>query len=353
MKKGKKIFIIIILILIITLAVVLFLYFNKDNKIIDSIFNHQEESKEEIGFNDSYNGVYKYKDELGQTFNIFKGCSISSLDQYIIVINKDYYKYDSTCMGTFYQESGKLEDLDIREDHTTNKYYIVKDGKSYLSDTSSQEFKNINNSVGKVNKNFNFNSFNILMKNTQKPGNNYRINATIANLENNYFFNVEPVYDGYFNIVFKTRQNDILYQKNMVSLDNLPKFNTYTTNSIIVLEKDHTANKYSNRLIIASNNGVIYNSDTLFPLTIQNVELNTNNSIFIKYDSKISKYRVLIGNDDKFCRLDDQSDDIVNYEFTISYDFSNRTFTNLEFVKIGRANEGCDHVNSILEESRW
>lgn len=352
MKKGNKIFIIIMLILIISLAIILFIYFNKDNKIIKSIFNHQEPIEEEIGFNDSYNGVYKYKNDLGRTYNIFKGCSISSLDQYIIVINKEYYVYDSTCMGTFYKGSGKVENLNIKENNQTNKYYIDYDGHIYQSDTSAQEFTSINKSERKINNDFDFNSFNVLMKNTQRPGGYYRINTKVANLEENYLFNVEPIGAGYFDIIFKKKQGQILYQKNQVSLDNLPEFKTYTTNSIIVLEKDSSYNKYSNRLIVASDNGIIYNSDNLFPINIQNVELNTNNSIFIKYDSKISKYRVLIGYDDKFCRLEDQSEDIVNYEFTISYDYNSRTFTNLEFVKIGRAKDGCNHVNSILEENK-
>lgn len=352
MKKNKKIIIIIVLFLILALAIILFVYFNRNNKIIKDIFNHQEPKVEEkIGFNDSYNGVYKYKKDLGQTYNIFKGCSLSSLDQYIIVINQDYYIYDSTCMGTFYVGTGNVDTLSIKENNETKKYYIEYDDHIYQSDTSAQEFTHINKSKGKISKDFNFNSFNILMENTQRTDEYYRINTQVANLEKNYYFTVEPVGSGYFNIIFKNKTGQILYQKNLVGLDNLPEFKTYTTKSIIVLEKDRTNDKYSNRLIVASDDGIIYNSDTLLPMIVQNTELNTNNSIFIEYDSKLSKYRVLIGYDDKFCRLDDQSEDIVNYEFTISYDYNKRSFTNLEYVRMGRANEGCDHVNSILEGS--
>lgn len=353
MKKGKKIFIIILLILIIAIVVVLFIYLNKDNKLINHIFNHQEHVEEEQTINDNYNGVYKYKEELDQTYNIFAGCSITSLDKYIIVVNSDYYVYDSTCMGTFFNESGKTEDLNIKEDYNSKKYYIEYDGYTYTSDSTSQEFINVNRSAKKISLNFNFNSFNVLMKNTQRPGANYRIATTIANLDDGYHFYAEPVVDGYFNLSFKNKAGEVVYRKYGVGLDVLPKFSTYTTNSIIILEKDRYPNKYSNRLLIVSDNGTIYDSNLLFPVTIQNVELNTNNSIFIKYDSKKAKYRVLIGYDDKFCRLDDESEDIVNYEFTISYDHANRTFTKLEFVQIGLAKDGCDHVNSILEESKW
>ena len=352
MKKGKKTFIIILLIIIIA-AVALFIYFNKDNKLLNSIFNKKETVTEENIINDNYNGVYKYSESLNQTYNIFPGCVLSSVDQYIVVVNSEYYVYDSSCMGTFFQESGNIEDLNIKADYDRKKYFIEYNNRKYISDTSSLKFENANYALNKIRVNFNFNSFNVLMQNTQKPGANYSINTTINNLINEIRFYVDPVIDGYFDIALKNKAGVVLYRKNGASLERLPKFSTYTNSSVIVLEKDYISNKYSNRLIIVSNDGIIYNSDYLLPISIQNVELNTNNSIFIKYDNKMSKYRFLIVYDDKFCRLEDDSEEIVNYEFTISYDHANKTFTQLEFVNIGLAKDGCDRVNEILEESQW
>lgn len=124
--------------------------------------------------------------------------------------------------------------------------------------------------------------------------------------------------------------------------------------NLVIIEKNMNADetRYAYRFKVLSIDGIVYNSDSMLPITIDNVSLTTDNSIYITFDYSTRNFKMLVGYDKNFCEeelTEENKDEIAYYEFTISYLYNQSTFTKPTFSKIGYKSEGCSYVNKILE----
>lgn len=351
--RAKKTTLFLIVLFIICLLVFFLYYFvtGKENPLFNFIDKVTEPEKK---LQDNYNGFYSNYEELNGSKFIFSGCSINKIANYILIIDDNYYTFRSTCMGTYPKGSGKTEDLDIQIDEEKNSYYIYYNDITYDKDTQVTNIK-LNNAIAEMEK-VDLSTYQLFMKETQFEGNYYnlnhlainnsnsRINMNIIRNEENNSFNIS--------LVSNDKGNLTLYSKNVEDFAYLPDMYTYG-NNIVVVEKDNNEqnkNRYGNQFYVMRSNGIVYNLKEEFPIIIDGVTLNTNNSIYIKFDPAKRYFRMLVGYDKKMCvdnYSENEKDNIMYYEFSIEYNYSTNNFDEPKFQRIGRKSEGCQYVNNI------
>ncbi len=350
-KSGAKKIILFFCILFIILVVAFFLYYFITGK--ENPFSRLIEGEDEQEINDNYNGFYSYYDDLNGSKYIYSGCSISRIANYILVINDEYYLYRSSCMGTYEKGSGKTEDLDIRTDEEQNTYYIYYNDVIYDKDPSVR-YVSLNNNISKITA-VDLSTYQLFMKETQFEGNYYdleRLNIVNNSSDVRLSINRNEGTNS-FDFSFEDNKGKMLYSKNINDYAYLMDMYSYG-NSIAIVEKnvnEKYVNRYANSFLVLTKNGIVYKLNEMFPIIIDGVTLNMDNSIFIKFDSSKRYFRMLVGYDDKMC-VDDyeesEKDDIMYYEFSIEYNYSISNFNEPKFQKIGRKSEGCRYVNSII-----
>ncbi len=352
MKKSKilkNIIYILILLLVCVGIVFAYYYFTGQKNPLLSFVDNIGKNSEEI--NDNYNGIYTYKESLNGSKFIYNGCSVTNINYYLLIVNDTFYSYKGSCMGTYYLGEGKVSDLEILTTEDNRSYFIKYQDKEYLKDQTTRSLT-LNNDIKKNLMNIDLNNYKLILNETEFAGNYYSIAAPVNGISSSIMFKFEPSDTGDFQISLTTNElinSRKLYEYNANNYDNLPDFYPYGKN-IVVIEKNHLANKFSYKFKVVSTEGVIYELDKMFPITVDGVQLNPNNSVFVTFDQSSRIFRVLVGNDDKMCQenTDTDTNTITYYEFKITYSYSLNNFTPLEFVKIGYANEGCNYVNKIL-----
>ena len=347
-KKGlKSLFsILIILIIICTIAFGIFIFIKKDtNGIVSNLFNQKEEPKEEV--KDNKNGVYLYEEKIPSAYAITASCTVNSVKNYILVINKEYKIYRSTCMGTYLKKQGNTNDLEIKYNDEKKLYQISYDNNTYNKDNTVTTIKP-NNNIETALKRVNLESYAFILKETQFTGNYYEISSAISGTNGKFTLNIKPNLLGGFYIEILGSQRQVIYSYNASNLDNLPQLRPLS-DKIIILEKNHVngLNNYSLKAI--TDKQIIYNLDNMLPITINNTTLNKNNSIYIKYDSINKKYKMLVGYDNKYCKENSTGNNVTYYEFEIVYDYSTSNLSKPEFKNIGYEKDGCTVVEKIME----
>ncbi len=343
----------LLFIFIISIVVFFGYYIIKGEK--NPIFSFLNGISEKEEAKDNYNGVYTYYDELNGSKFIFSGCSVSRIANHLLIMDSDYYLYRSSCMGTYAKESGKTKDLDIKYDENKKAYYVLYKDKTYSKDYATMNIVPNNDIASKLNR-VELSTYQIFMKETEFEGNYYDIDkANISGVSSDMRISfIRDEYDNKFTMYLKEpKTNRILYSFHMNDFDNLPNMYAYGK-SVVIVERGVNKNNPSRlgyTFKVVTLDGLVYKLDDMFPITINDVMLNSNNSIFITFDTSKRVFRMLVGFDDKMCvdTYDEkEKNDIVYYEFTIDYNYSISGFDKPKFVKIGYKSEGCRYVNSIM-----
>lgn len=333
-----------LLIAIVILTVVVFvvdLIVNRDKKITDLIVNRDKKK-----INDNYNGVYTNKDDLGMNVYAFNGCSFTTINNYILVVDDNYYLYRSSCMGTYLKESGETKSLNIGE--YSNSYFITHNDKRFNKDTSVRSIIP-NNIIAKAKDPLELNSLSVIAKETEFEGNYFNFERTIKGMNSKILVNFSRLDNGAFKLGFKYK-GKVLYEYLVKSFDNMPLFHTMGS-QIVMIERDNNINdasKYSYKFRVIGESGLEYDLQTYFPQIINDVTIGYNDSVYVKYDQQSRSYRILIGNDKKFCVENSTSENVAYYEYKITFDYQTNRFKKPEFVGIGREKDGCGYVSSIL-----
>lgn len=346
MKKKKTKFIIIFIIVIFLGGGVFLAYFLTHGKnpianIINIINNEQK-------VNDNYNGIYVYKESLNGAKFIYTGCSISEISYYVLVVNDDFYSFKSSCMGTYPIEEGKTEKLEINENEENTSYVLNYNDHEYKKDDTIKEIQT-NNEIANRLKEIDVANYELILNETEFEGNYYKIAATIKNLSSNLLFGFDRLDNGTYDIsIFKAnRNNTAIYKINKTDYNNLPVFYTFGK-TLVVIEKDEALGKLKYNFKAMNEDGIIYDLSNKLPIIVNGVSLTGDNSIFVKYDASNRDFILLIGNNDKMCVENSNSNNIAYYEFRIKYDYANASFKMPEFVKFGLENEGCNYTNKII-----
>ena len=326
----------------------------------DLIVNRKSSVKEIISnitptkVQDTYNGVYTYSEDLGYKVSAFTGCSFSAVDNYILVINDDFYLFRSTCMGTYLKGSGKTDDLNIVEE---KKSYSI----TYKDNLYHRDYKVVsivpNNNIAKQDGDLDLNSIVGIAKETEFEGNYYSMERRVYGTNGTLIASFKPLETKEFQLTISSNESDAnneegyLYTYTIDDLDRAPVFYTYGKN-LVIIERDSTASKYAYKFLVVNGNGDIYDYANYLPVKIDDQELNySNNSIFIVYDKTSKYFKIFLGKDKKFCKNDDTSDEIAFYEYSIKYNYTHNEFDKPEFVKIWRGVDGCSYIDEYLKEA--
>lgn len=341
--------IIFVLVILAICIVVFFAYYiitGKENPLLSVIENLTNNDKE---VTDNYNGIYSYKESLNGTKSIFRGCSVTSINYYLLIVNEDFYYYKSSCMGTYNLGKGKVENLDIK---------LKDDKKNYVINYNDQEFEKditvnyleVNNSIANSLDKIDLDSYELILKETEFEGNYYKISSAIEGISSKMTFNFEVLDDGSYQMSITNENEDkenTLYKYNFNSYNNLPVFQPFGK-SLIAIERQNKDHKYNYKFKAIGTKGIFYDLDKMFPIKVNNEVLDTNNSIYISYDRSKRYFRLFVGYDDKMCVENSESNKPVYYEFKITYDYKTDNFSTPEYVKTGYENEGCSYVNSYI-----
>ena len=297
---------------------------------------------------DNYNGVYEYRNDLNGSKSVSVRCNISYISDLILIFNDTFYLYRSSCMGTYLKESGKTKDLEIKENNESETLFINYKGKRYDKNYSITSIVP-NNDIKNQLSNINLNTYQLIVKETEFEGNYYDIYSNISNISSNIKLNFKHIENGTFNLSLDIKA-DSLYSLTVNNFDYLPDLFPYGKN-VVIIEKNKTLGdniKFKYNFKVVDEKGTVYNLYDYFPIVVDDVTLNQDNSIFIMFDYEKRVFRMLMGYDDKMCVTDDKSDDVIYYEFEIDYNYATNKFDKPLFIKKGTKSEGCAYVDKVM-----
>ncbi len=298
------------------------------------------------GIKDNYNGVYTYAEDLNGSKTLFEGCIASKINNHLVIVNDDYFVYRNSCVGTFPISNGKVKDLKIEVNEERQSYYIEYEGNMYFKNHSVTNVE-VGNKYKDSSGDFVLSDYQLLLKESQYPDEYFDIKRKqIDGISSDIFIEFKHVKDEAFNINI-TGQKGSSYTYSFKDFDSTPEFYPYGA-YVVVIEKDENATRYTNKLKVISEESIVYNLDNYFPILVDGVTLDLNNSIHVSFNAKSRNFRILIANGKQFCYENSDSKDIAYYEFYVDYNYATKSFEKPEFVKIGYKNEGCVYINEIM-----
>ena len=349
-RKNKIGFIIIFIIISVVIILVVSSLTNKDFNPISLIVGDDKDVVTENDVFVNYNGIYRYRESLNNSYKLFNNCTVSYYDYYIVVLNADYYRYKSSCIGTFLLDQGNTKDLKISYLTEKNKK-IIYDGIDYIKNDNilAIEAGNYYKNNLATNNMLVADNYKFLFKEVQKPESYFSINnATFvsSNASFNFKFSIED--DNSF-VISLVDGNNKLYSNNVKRIDDLPLLSG-VGDKMTIIEPIENSSMYSYTFKVLSHDGFVYNLEDKFPITIDGDYLTVDNSsIYVKFSRKDNAFVMLVGDDKKFCTTDSDSKAVASYVFHIKYNYVEKNFDNPKFIKKIYKNEECKYVNDLME----
>lgn len=316
-------------------------FFIRDNSsggIIENIISNNKTTV------DVKNGMYVYKEKLNTTTNVYKGCSVSSIDDYIVVINDKYYRYHGSCMNMKYLGPGETSTLKFNEEKD-KPYTITFDNKTYKKDNVTKEINVGNKIITEVSK-ANYNLTNYIIDNTEVEGDYYDLNIELTNSTNKY--NLNLTYDENTKTFKYMIITDVdLYSGYYSNTKDFPKLYFYNGNLIIV-EKRLVDGVYRSNIFMYNKLENTYKFSNSLPIKVNGELIDNSYNILPRYDETGKSFYVVFSKDNTFCNTER---DIMYYEFKLTYDFKTNGFGIPSYVKkaIGdkskpEDNEDCKYI---------
>lgn len=347
-KKKAKINIIFIIMII--LLVVTFLMIKFEFNPISYLLNMGEEDKVTETSVSNYNGIYRYKESLNKSYKLYSNCTLSYYDYYIVILNENFYRYKSNCVGTFKIAEGKTRMLKFSETVEKNTV-ITLEGKEYLKTDYINSVVEGNYFKDTVDDNSRLyaDTYHVLLKEAQLPGREFNLKDASLTFSNvNFPFTFKVMEDKSFDLKLFGSNDSIIYNYKVKNLDDLPLFLGFGQN-LTVIEPIADAFKYSYTFKAYTRDGMSYDLKTKFPITIDGDTLYYTDNIYIKYSPSENVFVMLVGDKREFCENKSHSKDVAYYVFHIKYDYVKKNFNNPKFIKKVYKNEGCSFVKELME----
>ena len=336
MKKDntiRKAIILVVLIGVIGGAIYYYFFVRENNEggIIPSFINGSK------NVNDVKNGIYVYKEKTYKTMSFYSGCVVSSIDDYIVVINDKYKKYHGSCMILKYTGEGNTADLEFKKEKNFN-YYINIEDKKYIKDTNSLELdleKSVSNSLSKLS----LSQLEFILKYAETPGNYYSFHSNITGGNDTYSINLK--YDNASNsFSYVLSSESVLYDKVFSKPEDFP-YLRFTNGRLNLIEHSFINNKYSSNLLVFANNTKNYSFSDSLPLKVNGETIDSSYNNLIRYDVNEGTFFVVFSRDNTFCNSES---DITYYEFKLNYEYKKGKYGIPEFHKKGKKDEGCKYI---------
>ena len=346
-KKTKiNIILIIVVIFLIVTALMIRFEFNPISYILGN--NNDKPTNKEVVTN--FNGVYRYKESLNKTYKLYHNCTLSYYDFYIVILNDNYYRYKSTCVGTFLLDEGKTKDLKFGE-NLEKSTVITFDGNEYLktdyidSVVEGNYLKNNLEDTGRIYAD----TYHVLLKEAQLKGKEFDILDVSLNFSNvNLVFKFKKLAPRSFDIKLFGADEKVIYSYNVKTMNDLPLFLGFGQN-LSIIEPIVNDIRYAYTFKSITKAGLNYNLESKFPITIDGDLLTYSDNIYIKYSPSENVFVLLVSDSKKFCEKDSDSNEVAYYVFHIKYDYVEKNFTNPKFIRKVYKKEGCKYVDDLME----
>lgn len=345
-KKKVKINIIFVLIIVFLVISALMIRFEVNPF---SYFLGEEEEEEVVSSGNNSNGIYRYRETLDKTRSMFQGCTVSYFDNYILIINDNYYIYRESCIGTFYIGDGKTKELKIKETLEKTKY-ITYDGKDYYKNDTLDTIEVLNfvkenpNDLGALYPE----NYQLLLKESQREGEYYSLDEVdLKTSPTSFYFNLKHLENKKFEIIITNMDEKVLYTTNINGFSIMPLFRAYGSN-LVIIEPFSTADKYSYNFMVINSEGTSYDLRNMFPITVDGDVLSYERSIYIAFDSSENKFVMLVGKDKEMCVKNSDSNEVAYYVFNLEYEYSSKTFKKPVFVKKVYERDGCKYADEVM-----
>ena len=310
-------------------------FFMRDNEISESDVAPSL-SRDKVS--DTKNGIYVIKNNTISKKTLLKKCVIDSINDYIVVINENYYMYRGNCLNTIYLGQGSTEKLKFEKDNNSEYSVELEDviyRKDYTTDKIVVENKVVSNNAVS----YDYDSLKLVIDYSEFPNNYYSFIGNIL-YNNSYMFNY--VYNKDFNS-FSFNISYIqssIFSKSMKSFDDIPYFYSLGNNMVIIdLNKD--GNRYGSHLFVYSGADKTYDYNSMFPLYVNNNIIDSTWNRIFRYDATNKVAYVLFSKTNDFC---DFSDGNAYYEFKLSYDYKKNGFNAPDLYKKGINSKDCNYA---------
>lgn len=340
-KKNFKFFVFLIILCLLAFGGAMLLKNNNGslNDFLDSFSNNS--------FKDNYNGVYTYSDDLNGSKTLFSGCTLSKIDNHIVIINDKYYVYRSSCIGTFAIAEGDVKKLNIGVNEERETYYIKYNDQVYYKNHAVTSL-NLGNNLKEYNDKYRLSDYQLLFREAQRPNEYFNLPLNeIDNSSSDLSMEFLHVKDESFTINVKNDDYATLYSYTFKDFNSMPEFYPYGA-YLVVIEKEENEQKYSNNFKVIGESGIIYDLNDKFPIIVDDIRLDNNKSVYAAFDPKDRDFRILISDSKQMCFEKGNQNEISYYEFMIDYNYSTREFEKPEFVKRGFKSDSCVYINEIL-----
>ena len=352
MKKRRKRIIIFILLLLIAAGVGVYFYLNKDEEnvfgnIIDTFTKDEKDD-------DNRNGFYIYEDKLDKSVKVSSSCTITSYKYYLSVVNKKWFLYKSTCLGTFQLKSGKTEDLKINYDSENKEYSLKYDGNLYVKNDNLRSVVPENTFVNNEGQKLQLEGYKLVLEETMFEGNYYELERLIVGV---YGFVVEINYSGgMYNIEILSRvpigtgSEVEKYTYKAAKIEDLPDL-AIMNSKLVAIEKYDINNRTNYDLVLFSyDKAHEYSLREVFPIILNGEELKPETHyIYVDYDVEKKSYVLLVSENKDYCVKDSKENKVAYYEFRIDIDYNDYTFKTPTFVRTWYERDGCSHYNGLKE----
>ena len=340
MKKNHTIRNLILTILIFGISggALYYYFFVRDGNVVEGIIPGIVNKNDA----DVKNGIYVYKNNISNDYRVFSDCVVSSIDDYIVVINDKYKTYHGSCMVMKYIKEGNISELDFSKEKDSN-YTIKYNDKVYKKNEGNVSIEPGNNIDSRLTAT-KYSTLKFILKNTETEGNYYSFSTKLTDNFVEYVYALK--YNGNNNFLLNISKGLSLYSKGYNNINDLPNL-YFGTDTLTIIDKLFGNNKYNGNLLIFKESINIYNFDNYLPLKINNEVLDRNYNILHRYDQINKVYYVVFSKDNKFC---DKNSSYRFYEFKITYDAKSGKYNIPDLYKKGKTDNDCNYVKKYYLE---
>lgn len=316
-------------------------------------YRSPEEKEEEVkDVLDNRNGIYVYSEIPDEFLKVSSACTITKIDYYLAIINKKWYSYRGSCLGTYQISEGSVEDLDVKYNSERKEYSVTYEGNKYIKNPNiltigpKEIFITSKQNVA-------LDGYKLLAKETMFDGHYYIFDRYISGVGGVMVFGKEEASQPYSLTIMaaKEKNEEYMYKYTSHNLDDFPQFIAFNK-KIAIREKYNTGGKINYTLkLYEFSKGVVYDLNSVFPITVNGTQLNNNeNYVYLDNNANRHYYVMLVGYNQNFCVEGSESDNVAYYEFKVEFDYNSYSFKTPTFVRAWYEKEGCDHVKKIMEE---
>ena len=314
-------------------------------------FLHDDNIKEEVlptlstdKIKDVKNGIYIYKTNMGKSRTLLKSCVVDSINDYLVVINENYYLYRGNCLNTVFVGQGLTEKLKFEKDNDS-KYTVQLDNITYNKDNSITKIVVDNNVIKNSDYIYNYDNLKAVIDYSEYNGYYYSFKGLVLRNEK-YRFKYD--YDNITNsFQFSITKSEVpIYYKVMNSFNDIPNYYILNDN-LAVLDNNKVGDIYKGELYIYSGTNKTYDYNSMFPLIVNGETIDSTWNRIFKYDSTNKIGYVLFSKSNDFCDFDKGN----YYEFKLYYDYKKLGFKAPDLSKKGTNAKDCSYVkNNYLRE---